>query len=210
MSEQISEEWVVLRYSLHPKHIVAVSNRGNVKYGNGEVEPAKIYSVAMLDGKRVPISHITAEHFMGKSEDDIRLGRDIVDHITHHPVGMNVNDVRNLRWCTHKENSNFPEAKTNMITGMTGVPKTDFGELFLPSITGKVRGKNMNFYAWARNQFKKTGVAPSPEDYSHVYQGRKSEFAQWFNDKYGPGNQNRALYQRCYRHYKATGNFLEV
>lgn len=210
MSEQIKEKWFIIREDSRANMIEAISDRGNLRYGDGSVRPAKIYAHIKLGDKRVPISHLIAEHFIGKSEDDIFLGRDIVDHITHHPDGMNVNDVRNIRWCTHKENSNFPEAKTNMSIGMTGRPRTDFGQLFLPSITGKVNGKNMNYYAWARNQFKKTGVMPSYEEYSHVYQGRKSKFAQWFNDNYGSGNQNRALYQRCRRHYRETGEFLEV
>jgi len=28
-------------------------------------------------------------------------------------MNMNINDVRNLRWCTPKENNNFPEAMAN-------------------------------------------------------------------------------------------------
>ena len=209
MSEQI-ETWIRIRDSKCPRYITDVSNLGNVRYGGGKVCPSTMYQRVMVDRKITQISHLVAERFVPKTEEDIRLGRTLVDHKTHSPIDFNVNDYRNVRWCTHKENSNFPEAKNNMSTSMAGIAKTDFGRLFLPSITGKVRGENMNYYAWARNQFKKTGVLPSPEEYSHVYQGRKSEFAQWFNDKYGPGNQNRALYQRCYRHYKATGNFLEV
>lgn len=209
MSEKI-ETWIHIRDSKCPRYITDVSNFGNVRYGDGKVCPSTMYQRVMVDRKIMQISHLVAECFAPKTEEDIRLGRVLVDHKTHNPVDVNVNDYRNVRWCTHKENSNFLEAKNNMSTGMTGKPKTDFGRLFLPTITGKIRGENMNYYAWARNQFKKTGLMPSPEEYSHVYQGRKSEFAQWFNDKYGPGNQNRALYQRCYRHYKATGNFLEV
>ncbi len=209
MSEQINEEWLVLREDRCASHIVAISNRGNVRYGNGAVRPSKMYSRVRLDGVVYNVSHLAAEHFIGKTPEDIGLGRDIVDHITHTPDNMNVNDVRNLRWCTHKENSNFSEAKCNMISGMTGRPRTNFGKHILPNLTGRVKGANMNYYAWARKQFKASGVVPSREEYSHVYRGRKSEFAQWFNDKYGPGNQNQALYQRCYRYYKTTGNFLE-
>lgn len=211
MSEQMNTEiWVSVREKASRKDVIAVSNKGNIKYGDGSIRPAKIYARIMVDRKHKHVSHLIAEHFVGKTEDDIRLGRDIVDHITHNPVGMNVNDARNLRWCTHKENSNFPEAKRNMMAGMTGIARTEFGQQFLPTITGKVRGANRKYYAWAWNQYKTTGIIPSQEEYSHVHKGRKSAFSQWFNDKYGPGIKNRALYQKCYRHYKTTGSFLEV
>lgn len=206
---KMNEVWVSIRESKRMRHIVAISNLGNVMYGDGRVKNAPMYGHCKLAEGQIQFSHLIAKYFVPKTNEDVLQHRNCIDHITHNPIGMNVNDFRNLRWCTSKENSNFHEAKTNMIAGMTGVPKTDFGRLFLPLITGKVRGRNMNYYAWARNQFKKTGVVPSPEEYSHVYQGPKSEFAQWFNDKYGPGKQNMALYKRCYRHYRATGKFLE-
>ena len=209
MSEAISENWVVLRDSLHAKHIVAVSNRGNVKYGNGDVQPSKIYARFKLDGKVTLIANLVAEHFMGKTDEDMELGRNTVDHVTHHPDDMNVNDVRNLRWCTRKENSNFPEAKQNMHDSMYGKGKTEFGKWFLENFPGDLH-ENMNEYVYYRSRYLKTGELPTVLDYDKRYGGPHSEFAAWFNSRYGSGNKNPALYKRCYRHYKATGNFLEV
>ena len=59
-----------------------------------------------------------ADNFILKTEEDIKLGRTVIDHITHSPVGMNINDVRNLRWCTGAENAGFPEARANVKEGL--------------------------------------------------------------------------------------------
>lgn len=209
MSEQINkvdETWVYVRNSTVKKNIVAFSNRGNVMYGDGRIKAFGMYSRIILNGKQYMLSHLVAEHFAPCSD----KSKILVDHITHSPEGMNINDVRNLRWCTHKENSNFGEAKLNMSQSTTGVARTEFGEKFLPFISGKVKGENMNEYAWARNYFKRTGRVPTHEEYTHVHKGKTSEFSVWFNDRYGSGNENRALYQRCRRYYIKTGEFLEV
>jgi len=209
MSEQIREEWIILREVARMDHIVAISNRGNVRYGSGDVQPAKMYARVKLNGKVISVANLIAERFIGKTDEDVRLGRNTVDHITHNPENMLVNDVRNLRWCTRKENSNFPEAKRNMHVGVYGKGKTEFGKWFLENFPGDLH-ENMNEYVYYRNRYLKTGELPTVLDYDKRYGGPHSEFAAWFNSRYGSGNKNPALYKRCYRHYKATGNFLEV
>lgn len=202
----MEEIWINIR----PQHssnfaITDVSNLGRVRYSNGTVKVASMYGHISVNGVRKEISHIIAESFVNRDNENQTL----VDHRSHNPVGMNINDFRNLRWCTHKENSNFEEAKTNMVTSMTGKPKTEFGKWFLSYFPDGVKG-HRNEYAYYYNQYKETGELPTKTDFDEVYKGPQSEFAAWFNKRYGSGNKNRALYQRCRRHYRETGEFLEV
>lgn len=202
----MEEIWINIR----PQHssrfaITDVSNLGRVRFSNGMVKIAPMYGKVMVDGVSSEISHIIAESFVKRDNETQTL----VDHRSHNPVGMNINDFRNLRWCTHKENSNFEEAKANMIAGMTGVPKTQFGKWFLSHFPDGVKN-HRNEYVYYYKRYKETGEVPNIIDFNDVYQGPQSEFAAWFNKRYGSGRQNRALYQRCRRHYKETGEFLEV
>lgn len=109
------EEWFELErssYSYSHNTVIAVSNTGLLKRLNGSIE---VIPLRMMIHKNpgIYLSRLIAEKFLPKSEEDIALGRDIVDHITHNPIGMNINDVRNLRWCTQKENVNFKESMHN-------------------------------------------------------------------------------------------------
>lgn len=98
--------------------IVAVSNKGNMKRRNGIIEPIPLRQSI---GKPMKLLYrILAEHFIPKTEEDISLKRNCVDHITHNPKDMNVNDIRNLRWCTKGENSRFDEARSNHSISQTG------------------------------------------------------------------------------------------
>ena len=109
------EEWKEINHKIvKPNSIVAVSNTGKIKRNNGAIEVTGRRKETMrLNGKHLRIERAIATLFIPKTEEDIRLGRNVVDHITHHPTDMNINDVRNLRWCTLKENNNFPEAVSN-------------------------------------------------------------------------------------------------
>ena len=109
------EEWIELERSLHSHShntVIAISNTGLLKRLDGTIE---IIPLRMMIHKNpgIYLSRIIAEKFLPKTEEDIALDRNIVDHISHNPIGMNINDVRNLRWYTQKENVNFKESKHN-------------------------------------------------------------------------------------------------
>ena len=105
------EEWIYFYHANpQPKHIAAISNRGRYVRYNGSIGILRIRKQFNLPGVRKLASHIIAEKFLitVKRPDQV-----LIDHITHHPDEMYVNDVRNLRWCNRKENANFEEAKIN-------------------------------------------------------------------------------------------------
>ena len=106
------EQWIYIEHNrLKPDTVVAVSNTGKLKRANGEITPSELRrSHVRIDGKNVRVHRIIAEHFIIGPK---RPEQIFVDHITHNPEGMNVNDVRNLRWCTILENNNFEEAHQN-------------------------------------------------------------------------------------------------
>lgn len=117
----MQEIWIEIEHnSNHPNDIVAISNTGLYKLRKGTIHIAKLRHHILIDGKYIYTYRILAEHFIPKSPEDIALNRNWVDHISHHPVGININDVRNLRWCTSKENSNFEEHINNISRVMKG------------------------------------------------------------------------------------------
>lgn len=93
--------------------IVEVSNYGRLKLKSGEIRDSYYRQVMRYEGKTTKVHIVIAKLFMPKTDEDIRLGRNCIDHKTHNPIGININDVRNLRWCTYKENNNFEEGKLN-------------------------------------------------------------------------------------------------
>ena len=95
--------------------IIAVSNCGRMMRKNGKIEIASYRQFVFVGEKRLQmyIYRFLAATFITKTEDDILKQRTFIDHITHTPTNMHNNDVRNLRWCTQKENCNFKEAKLN-------------------------------------------------------------------------------------------------
>ena len=105
-------QWLELKLeSKKSDRIVAISDTGLMKRHNGVIEPIPYRQKITINGKKVRAYRILAEAFLPKTDEDIILGRDCVDHITHNPTDMNINDIRNMRWCTYKENNNFEEAK---------------------------------------------------------------------------------------------------
>lgn len=84
-----------------------------------------------MNGKYRYIHRFIAEHFIPPTDEDKALGRNQIDHITHKPIGMNINDVRNLRWCTHKENHNFDECRENQRKAMLNQALSEFGKKYI-------------------------------------------------------------------------------
>lgn len=139
--------------------IIAISNRGNMKRRNGIIEPAPLRQSIGKPMKLV--SRILAEHFIPKTPEDVALGRNCVDHITHHPKDMNVNDIRNLRWCTKGENTRFEEARNNHSKARRGKGKgIKLSEERRRHISEGLRG-----YHWYNNGTVSTRAASCPEGY---------------------------------------------
>jgi len=90
-----------------------VSNTGKVfstRYNRliGRIDYKGYYKVHLCkfgDRKKVFVHRLVAYAFIPKVE-----GKNCIDHIDGNPSN---NCVENLRWCTHKENLNFPLAKIN-------------------------------------------------------------------------------------------------
>ena len=206
---EINETWLHIRDTKRRNYITDLSNFGNVKYGDGSVCASTMYQRVRVNWKTIPISHIVAENFVPKTSEDIAMARNLVDHKTHAPTDINVNDFRNLRWCTHKENSNFDECKRNMHLGMRGKARSEFGKWF-NSIYPDGCTNHVNEYAYYFRRYRLTGTLPTELDYATTFNGKKSEFSIMYNAKYGKGSDNPVFYNKCRRHYLKTGALLEV
>lgn len=205
MSEKIEEQWFELRADAKRNEIASISNLGRVRYGDGEISVARMYGSIMLDRVRTQFSHIIASKWVPKTDEDIRLGRNFVDHITHTPHGFNINDFRNLRWCTHLENISFSEAKENHAKGVKGVGRSDFGWWFQTNVG--MPKDHINEYAFYKRIYDATGKFPEKLNHSETFNGHKSEFSIWFNKTYGKGSDMPAFYNKCRRYYNETGKF---
>lgn len=105
------EEWIYLSPDVnHPRYIAAISNRGRFLRNNGEFGILRKGQPVRQSGVKKPASHVIAENFLITVK---RTDQILIDHITHNPKDMHINDVRNLRWCTQKENVNFRESIEN-------------------------------------------------------------------------------------------------
>lgn len=107
----MKEEWKIFRDLKDKKHPYAstweVSNKGRIKRDGKIVEP-KVGDWGYETLSFGCVHKIVAEAFIPKTEEDIKLGRNEVDHIDTNRLN---NSVTNLRWCTHPENVNFPLAR---------------------------------------------------------------------------------------------------
>jgi len=111
MDMNIDEQWLDLpRVKKRKNYIVAISNTGKYKRVDGTVGILELRQRLRYHGELELCSHIIAEHFLITVK---RPDQNQIDHITHYPTEYNVNDVRNLRWCTNAENHRFEEAREN-------------------------------------------------------------------------------------------------
>lgn len=105
------EIWIVFKNKKDLRHPYAsvweVSNYGRIKRDGIFVEPKindwgyKILSFGC-------VHKFVAQMFIPKTQEDISLGRNEVDHIDGNKLN---NYYKNLRWCTHSENISFPLAR---------------------------------------------------------------------------------------------------
>jgi hypothetical protein len=137
------------------KTIVAVSNKGRIRTKDGEVRDSKYREQVTINGGQIRIYVFIANKFIQKTDEDIKLGRNTIDHITHNPTDMSINDVRNLRWCTQEENMGFEEAikhNSESHIGLKYEPRSNFGKKFYEhyglhcSDDNKLYDKEKSFY----------------------------------------------------------------
>ena len=112
------EEWKVFRHLIDEKHPYAskweISNLGNVKR-DGMIVDLKINDWGYYALSFGLVHKIVAEYLIPKTEEDISLKRNCVDHIDGNRLN---NIVTNLRWCTHEENVTFPLAREHIYTSI--------------------------------------------------------------------------------------------
>ena len=115
------ETWIKLNNNANRGDtIIEISNTGLMKCKNGTIKPIPLRQATYYNGKLTLISRILAIIFIPNPKNKPQ-----VDHRSHNPKDMNVNDIRNLRWCTNKENSNFKECIENKRKAKLGKHHTD-------------------------------------------------------------------------------------
>lgn len=108
---QIDEQWVKIpKIRVEKKSIIAISNTGKYRRVDGTEGSLGLRQKFFYNGELELCYRIIAEHFLITVK---RQDQDQIDHITHNPSEYEVNDVRNLRWCTKAENNGFEEAIFN-------------------------------------------------------------------------------------------------
>lgn len=113
--------------------IIEISTFGRLKLVDGTIEYSKLRQTVKFNGKIKRVYRIIAENFLPNPEN-----KPCVDHRTHNPKDMNVNDIRNLRWCTRQENNRFPEGVENKRNAKLGTHPTDATRKKM-SESGKIR-----------------------------------------------------------------------
>lgn len=109
------ETWI----ALYPKNnkpsvIIAISNRGRLMRKSGKIEVMAYRQRITVKNIRMRAYRYLAEKFIRKTEEDKLKNRWHIDHITHTPRDMYINDIRNMRWCTKLENDRFEERCKNL------------------------------------------------------------------------------------------------
>lgn len=155
----MNEEWIETNNKGRSGDtVIKVSNMGRICRKNGNIEESTYKQRFRINGIVTLIHKFIADYFIPKTYEDIELKRDCIDHISHYPIGMNVNDTRNLRWCTHKENSNFDEARKNNSKSHLNKPKSksEFGKKYYDHY-GYSRAANINQYMREYRYYRHNG-----------------------------------------------------
>lgn len=108
-----NEQWIDLPRGAAQtsSRIYAFSSCGRIRYGNGTVKDSPMRQTIQINGKIFRLYHLIADNFLIT----VRRPEQVqIDHMTSTPKDYAVNDVRNLRYCTQKENVNFPECRERM------------------------------------------------------------------------------------------------
>jgi hypothetical protein len=118
----MTDIWINLDNNAHRGDtVIAVSNTGLMKCKNGEIKEIPLRRAVYVRGKLILIYRILAEAFIPNPDN-----KPFVDHITHDRTKIDypLNDIRNLRWCTCKENNNFNEGIENKRKAKLGTHHT--------------------------------------------------------------------------------------
>ena len=94
--------------------VISFSNLGKIKLRDNTIIIPTTYYQLQCKNKHTYLHRLIAENFIQKTEEDLKLNRNWIDHIEKHPANYAYNDVRNLRWCTRAENMNFEECRRNL------------------------------------------------------------------------------------------------
>lgn len=119
----MTEMWIKLdNNAQRGDTVIAVSNTGLMKCKNGEIKEIPLRRAVRVSGKLTLIYRILAEAFIPNPDN-----KPFVDHITHDRTKIDypLNNIRNLRWCTCKENCNFEEAIENKSNAKLGTTLTE-------------------------------------------------------------------------------------
>jgi len=138
------EIWVKVPHNRKPtlSSAMAISNCGRIMNYKGEIRDSYYRECIFINNVRYRVYRLLAEIFIPKTENDIILKRNVVDHITHDPIGISINDIRNLRWCTQLENDNFQEKREHLSKSLKGKkPTKDAIAKIVAKNTGKVRSE---------------------------------------------------------------------
>ena len=82
----MKEIWIETGNNRKRNAIVAISNTGLLRTKDGTIRESKYREVFRLNGELCRVYQFIANNFIPKTEEDLRLGRNTIDHITHNPV----------------------------------------------------------------------------------------------------------------------------
>lgn len=124
----IDEQWLELqRETRNRRYIVAISNTGKYRRADGTVGCLMLRQHVRYQGKLEFAYRIIAKHFLITVR---RPDQQYIDHIQHNPTEYNVNDIRNLRYCTEAENHRFEEAREHLSIANSGSKNPMYGRAF--------------------------------------------------------------------------------